>query len=419
MIIQCEKCGTKYRLDDSKVGKKGVKVKCTKCQHLFIVRREEPLPQPLKEEPSLKEELGFRFEEEKPAAPPFEKKEREPEGFKTEEWKPEETPFGFKEEEAKEKTHPAGEDLDITFKEERTEEKKPAFEKETLGFEEEERTEKAPPEEQPFKEDFDISFEEERQEKTEGPALEVEKPEKAGPFPGEWKPEGFEEEGRGLKEEARSLTEPVGAGELTAGKGEVPAEDAPSVDADAKTFRERFFEEKARREEAAPGFGKPRWSILIVIFILLYGGSAMLYLLGALDSIKRSLVTAPAELSPLKIESLNGSFVENEKAGRVFAIEGRVKNFSEEPQSIKVVRGTVYDRGGRPIATSEVSPGRLVSSEELKTLPREELLKHFKDISSGTVPPKGTIPVMVVFTDAPEDIAEAALEVIRGRGAVE
>ncbi len=40
MIIQCEKCQTKFRLDDSRVTDKGVKVRCTKCKHVFKVQKE-------------------------------------------------------------------------------------------------------------------------------------------------------------------------------------------------------------------------------------------------------------------------------------------------------------------------------------------------------------------------------------------
>lgn len=41
MIIQCEKCRTKFRLDDSRVTDKGVKVRCTKCKNVFRVQREK------------------------------------------------------------------------------------------------------------------------------------------------------------------------------------------------------------------------------------------------------------------------------------------------------------------------------------------------------------------------------------------
>lgn len=41
MIIQCEKCNTKFRLDDSRVKHKGVKVRCTKCKHVFRVQKDD------------------------------------------------------------------------------------------------------------------------------------------------------------------------------------------------------------------------------------------------------------------------------------------------------------------------------------------------------------------------------------------
>ena len=40
MIIQCEKCLTRFRLDDSRVTDKGVKVRCTKCKHVFTVQKD-------------------------------------------------------------------------------------------------------------------------------------------------------------------------------------------------------------------------------------------------------------------------------------------------------------------------------------------------------------------------------------------
>lgn len=39
MIIQCENCHTRFRLDESKIPEQGRKVKCSKCQHVFLVHR--------------------------------------------------------------------------------------------------------------------------------------------------------------------------------------------------------------------------------------------------------------------------------------------------------------------------------------------------------------------------------------------
>jgi predicted Zn finger-like uncharacterized protein len=50
MIIQCSSCGTKFRFDDSKIASGGVKLKCSKCSNVFIVKKpseqESPAPVP-------------------------------------------------------------------------------------------------------------------------------------------------------------------------------------------------------------------------------------------------------------------------------------------------------------------------------------------------------------------------------------
>jgi predicted Zn finger-like uncharacterized protein len=42
MIVQCDQCNTRFKLDDAKVKDEGVKVRCSKCKHIFIVKKEAP-----------------------------------------------------------------------------------------------------------------------------------------------------------------------------------------------------------------------------------------------------------------------------------------------------------------------------------------------------------------------------------------
>ncbi|MBN2381764.1 zinc-ribbon domain-containing protein [bacterium] len=39
MIIQCSSCGTKFRFDESKISGAGVKLKCSKCKTVFLVKK--------------------------------------------------------------------------------------------------------------------------------------------------------------------------------------------------------------------------------------------------------------------------------------------------------------------------------------------------------------------------------------------
>lgn len=40
MILQCDQCNTKFKLDDSKIKDGGVKVRCSKCKHVFLVTKD-------------------------------------------------------------------------------------------------------------------------------------------------------------------------------------------------------------------------------------------------------------------------------------------------------------------------------------------------------------------------------------------
>ncbi|HEX5773778.1 MAG TPA: DUF3426 domain-containing protein [Geomobilimonas sp.] len=46
MIVQCDHCNTRFKLDDAKVKPGGVKVRCSKCKEIFLVKRDEPVEEP-------------------------------------------------------------------------------------------------------------------------------------------------------------------------------------------------------------------------------------------------------------------------------------------------------------------------------------------------------------------------------------
>ena len=42
MIIECEKCRTKFNLDQANLKEEGSKLRCSKCSHVFTVFPPEP-----------------------------------------------------------------------------------------------------------------------------------------------------------------------------------------------------------------------------------------------------------------------------------------------------------------------------------------------------------------------------------------
>lgn len=50
MIVTCEKCSARYKLDDAKVTSRGAKITCPRCRHVFVIFREEPAAAPKRPE---------------------------------------------------------------------------------------------------------------------------------------------------------------------------------------------------------------------------------------------------------------------------------------------------------------------------------------------------------------------------------
>ncbi|RLC31491.1 MAG: hypothetical protein DRH37_02940 [Deltaproteobacteria bacterium] len=43
MVIQCDKCHTKFHLDETRIGTGGTRVRCSRCRHVFVAHPPEPV----------------------------------------------------------------------------------------------------------------------------------------------------------------------------------------------------------------------------------------------------------------------------------------------------------------------------------------------------------------------------------------
>ena len=396
MIVQCDQCQAKYRIDDAKVGEKGVKVRCTKCQNSFIVKKEAPSeatapveaaapPPPPPPPPEPEQPAGFSFDV--ATSKPSEDAGHGGQafgltgagegfgGFGVEE-KKEEAPSGgfggFSVEEKKEEAPSGG----FTFGEEK------------------------PPEEPSFGKGKEGGF---------GFEFEIEKKE-----PGEGKQEetvtfsiGAPSASGGAKPAAKAEEEAPAEKTMFAGFG--MAEEKAGEETEVPSMEEAL---KIPRPAPVPEAGSRKGLLTVLLVVLILGGGFALYSSGLLSPVI-SMFSKPAAVQTLEIEGVKTSFVTNEQFGQVFVIEGVVVNLSDGPQGIKFVKGVIYDNKKQPVAEKAVSAGRKMSVEELTKLSKGEIERYFSDTSPGAVPPKGTIPVMVVFTELPSGMAEAGLDIVR------
>ncbi len=144
--------------------------------------------------------------------------------------------------------------------------------------------------------------------------------------------------------------------------------------------------------------------------------AAALYFRGGVSMITGKFLarsSAAQHDEPVRIDTVKGYFVDNRNIGRVFVIEAWIKNLSDSPQDIKEISGVLYTNRGEKIKVQPVSPGRVISLEDIKNLSREDILRQYRDVSGGTVPPKGAVPVTIVFIDIPKGMAEYGIDIVR------
>ncbi|MBI5588054.1 MAG: zinc-ribbon domain-containing protein [Deltaproteobacteria bacterium] len=488
MIIQCDKCGTKFRLDDSRVTGNGVRVRCTKCQNVFIV----PPPPPV-EEVGVEEVLagvdrqtpeGLEKASRKPAPPPrrfaddynlrFDFGKPVANKGADAEKGPEKTASAPA---AEEKKTPASfDEIDFSFSTDRSPEKPPEVvmpgggasagkseetpedspldrladkpddrpdetrevpeDWELGGAPHVENTpregEKETPEKHPFS-DLDFGHGEESGKESEKAVSTGDWSIDTGDTGAEKGPE--EKDGASLADtggKVASFASAYGRDGKPADTVEKPAgsEDKPA--GETLKFSQYFSEEMGKDGSDSSILGEVEESeedsersdiperaassraLLVAAIVFLVGG-AVIYFSGIIDTLANRLMP-PARVAVLKtveIETIKGYYAENRNFGKFFVIEATIKNISGTPQSVKALSGVLYNAKGERIANRSVAPGRVVSAEDLTNLSKEDLQKPFKDPSGGTLPPKGTVPVMIPFTEPPQGIAEYGIDIVR------
>jgi predicted Zn finger-like uncharacterized protein len=299
MIVVCDKCKTEYNLDDSKVRPGETKVRCSRCQNVFIV----PHPFTLKEE-EIFGESGEKSED------------------------------AFLKEWAKE--FPA-----------------------------------QPP------------------QKTTPPA-----PDKA-PGPRAFVPPAAEE---GL-----FVEEPA-------------PEKAPTPAEEALPFKTRPAAAPARRRQS-----KVSTTFLLGIFLLvtiagaLYYWSKMGHSIPAFEFIYEKIYDLMEGKKEQKLFLLYLKGTEYTlEGGKVFVVQGKVANRSQETKKVVKLKASLYDKSGKVVATGSGLCGVTITDEEIQKSTYDVLKSSFGFVAVGQakpVSPQQTAPFTIIFFSPPEGATQYQVEI--------
>jgi len=443
MIVHCDQCNTNFRLDDAKVKDTGVKVRCSKCRHIFVVFPEMP------KEDSEFHDLLKSFGPASGTAMASAKEEEAPlqETSQTEDFSFTAGESGFAGYgDLQEEAGPpelAGEEAsdtpDAGFSAGGGELQRNEFDFSALLDEPPPRVEESAQNEFQGLDVFDnLDFSSEEpvadgavQGKTSSPQDAV--------FDDDFPlPETLPSDSR---------VEPVEESPevaLSDGDAAPPAPDFAVAFADEQPREEQGVQEEAIPEEGAliaqevaadelPSLSSRRRqhsvlpivvTAISVVFILLLAAGGLIFLKdgpNAFDRLGLGFLSQWAgmevkEEGNISVRGMTGVFMANKEAGEIFVVTGEAVNGFKKPRASIQVRGFLYGPNGEVLMRKVAYCGNMLTQEQLKTLPLSKIElamnNQFGDsLSNLGVPPGKGIPFVIVFTKLPNNAVDYGVEV--------
>ncbi len=124
----------------------------------------------------------------------------------------------------------------------------------------------------------------------------------------------------------------------------------------------------------------------------------------------------PSGTAMLSTLEINSKFIENEKAGRIFVVTGKVRNGYNVPCKMIRLQGKLYTKGKMLVKTEQSYAGVVIGDQELAGQDAAQIKQRLKTAAGQaaalTVNPGQALPFMVVFSDLPAELDEFAIELL-------
>ncbi len=148
-----------------------------------------------------------------------------------------------------------------------------------------------------------------------------------------------------------------------------------------------------------------RLLVLLIPLLLILGGVAAWPYLPRLFQSKP--VAQQGGIEQLHLVETRGYFVDNEQAGQIFVIEGRVRNEFPEPRRWIHLRAKLYTTDGQTARELDFYAGTMLSDQQLEKMSLEELLGLIQRPPTAQeraqlIAAKAEVSFTVPFGDLPE-----------------
>ena len=354
MIVICDKCNTKYKLDDTTITEDGVKVRCAKCGNTFIVKKPKPediqkIEQPQQSPDNPEPQVNLHSDLDKVINETIN---------------------------------------DITANQPRTADAGMEFDWSALN----ETKQEQPAAEEPPPPAFEWNPEQEE-------TLEINKVQ-------------TKETGGMPKEPDRPASPQPGA----APDRNEPKISSPTAEhvikESIKQGRTGYVS-----STVVPLVKKSLIALFLLVILCAGGYFAYLYRAQLLAAGNNLYATVEKYLAPNKqlnlgvsISESRGYFLKNVRGQQLFVIEGNVMNTTEHPVSFIKLTANIADNNNALIASKIFFAGNILTDDQLRTFTSDQINSALNNemgqsLKNFNIPPKAAIPFMVVFFDVPDNLS--------------
>jgi pilus assembly protein FimV len=126
-------------------------------------------------------------------------------------------------------------------------------------------------------------------------------------------------------------------------------------------------------------------------------------------------VAGNLKLIPLS-PSIDGKFIDNSTAGKLFVVQGKIKNEYDHPRSFVKVTGKLYQKGQKLVKAATVFCGNVIAESDLAQMDIAAINARLQNSSGDNdsnlkIKTNNEVAFMIVFDELPENLDEYTIEV--------
>lgn len=208
-------------------------------------------------------------------------------------------------------------------------------------------------------------------------------------------------------------------GETPSAETQAPQSGQPAQGDAGSNFDIDFSEELSMGSKIKSFKGRKLVTIAILLCLLGGAGGAWWYFsvhMGAKQE-AAPIISLEKKVAMLTMRNVRQYYVNNEKIGQIFVVEGKVVNEFPTPKELIEVEATLYGMDKKALVTKKQLAGTSLSLFQLQVLGEKELetflgnkieiLSNNTNIATG-----GEVPFMVLFYAPPQGVAEFGVRII-------